>query len=556
MALRPRHIRRYRQITEVLTRHGFGAIVAQLGLQSYLDLPNRLLRRKSVKVNHKTPAQHMVLALEELGPTFIKLGQLLSTRSDLLPPTFITELSRLQDDVAPVPWPEIKTTIQAELGRPIEQLFETYEERPIAGASLAQVHVATLFTGEEVIVKVQRPGIERTIDLDLDILYDMAQLAQQRTTLGKRYQSADLAEEFGSALQAELDFRREGRNADRFRASFADEPHLHVPQIYWEYTTRRVMVQERLTGIKVDNVAALDAAGYDRSRLAAHSARIILKEVLEDGFFHADPHPGNIVVLPNEVIGLLDFGTVGHLAKADRANLIRLFVGAVQLDVDGVVEQLVRMEIADYSVDQTALRRDLRRVLLRYHGVPLEDISASEILDDLEPIIFRYQLRIPTDLWLLIKTMVIMEGVGQVLDPDFDLFEAAKPFVRRFMLRSWLPSEWGPSVLRSTTTLADLLIDLPRQTTRILGQVERGELGVQIGVPELEQTTRSLEGIANRIILGVLLAAVILGLALLIPNLDLSWPWNLLTWIIMLTFGVAVVLAMSLIWSIFRSATR
>ena len=553
MALRPRHLRRYRQIAEVLTKHGFGAIVQQLGLAHYLDLPDRILRRHPPEKETISPAHHVVLALEELGPTFVKLGQIFSTRSDLLPPAYITELSRLQDDVAPAPWETVKSTLQKELGQPISEVFAEFDEIPIAAASLAQVHAATLLSGDEVVVKVQRPDIQPIIETDLDILKDMAQLAQDRLAMAKRYQVADLADEFSSALRTELDYRREGRNADRFQTNFADEPHIYVPKVYWEYTTHQIMVMERISGIKINDIKALDAAGYDRHQLALHSAHFIIQEVLEDGFFHADPHPGNLLVMPGEVIGVLDFGTVGYLSATDRNNLVRLFVNVIQLDAEGVVDQLIRMEIASYDVDETALRRDLRRLLMHYQGVPLEEISVNEILEGLEPVIHNHNLHIPTDLWLLIKTIVIMEGVGRRLDPEFDIFDVARPYVRRLMFKIWMPSELGLSALRTVTTLTDLVFDLPRQTTRILGQVERGDLGLQIYLPQLEDVIKQVQAIANRVIVGVLLSALILGVSFLIPKLDITWPWGIFTWITVTTFITALFLALWLIWSILRT---
>jgi len=553
MALRPRHLRRYRQIAEVLTKHGFGAIVHQLGLAHYLDLPDRLLRRQLPEKEEITPARRVALALEELGRSFVKLGQILSTRSDLFPPIYVTELSRLQDDVAPESWETVKSTVQRELGQPLSEVFAEFDENPLAAASLAQVHAAILLNGDEVVVKVQRPDIQPVIETDLDILKDMAQLAQDRLALAKRYQVADLADEFSSALRGELDYRREARNADRFQVNFADEPHIYVPKIYWEHTTHQIMVMERISGIKINDIKALDAAGYDRHELALHSARFIIQEVLEDGFFHADPHPGNLLVMPGEVIGVLDFGTVGHLSSTDRTNLVRLFIHVIQLDAEGVVDQLIRMEIASYDVDEAALRRDLRRLLMHYQGVPLEEISVNEILEGLEPIIYNHNLHIPTDLWLLIKTIVIMEGVGRRLDPEFDIFEVARPYIRRLMFQIWFPGEWGLAALRTATTLTDLVFDLPRQTTRILGQVERGDLGLQIYLPQLDNVVKQTQTIANRIIVGVLLAALVLGLSLLIPRLDLTWPWSFFTWIIVATFITTLFLALWLIWSILRT---
>ena len=553
MPLTPRHLRRYRQIAEVLARHGFGALLAQLDLDHFLERPRRLFRRESTPPAEITLAQHVRLTLEELGPTFIKLGQILSTRPDLLPPTYLTELAHLQDNVPPDPWEPIKACIEEELGEPIEQLFISFDPTPIAAASLAQVHVAALPNGQEVIVKVQRPNIEQTINLDLDILYDLARLAQERTPLGQLYDLVALTEEFAASLRAELDYRREGRNADVFQANFANESHLYIPRTYWDYTTRRVLVQERIQGIKIDNIAALEAAGYDRHQIGLRCAHFIIKEILEDGFFHADPHPGNIIVMPDEVIGVMDFGMVGRLEASDRVNLIRLYVVAIQSDAEGIVEQLMRMGVADHRVDETILQRDIRRLLLKYYNRPLKEISAREILEEIEPIIYRHHLHLPSNLWLLVKTLVMMEGTGLKLDPDFDIFAVSQPYVRRFMRRLWLPSEWGPSVLHGVTNWADLLATFPRHTTRILKQIERGQLALQLHLPELDPAIHRLDNITNRLILAVLLAALIVALALLIPTLNLTWPWGLLTWIIIISFVITSILALWLIVSILRS---
>ena len=338
MHLRPRHIRRYREIAEILADHGFGTVLTQLGLSDRLNLPRRVLRRKPTMEDELSVSRRLRLTIEDLGPTYVKLGQILSTRSDLLPPEYLEELSYLQDRVAPASWESAKSVIESELDASIQDLFAQIDPSPMAAASLAQVHQAILPNGDDVVVKIQRPGIEKTINLDLDILYDFASVAQNRTSFGERYELADLAEEFAISLRTELDFRREGRNADRFRENFSKEKHLYVPQIYWEYTTRRVLVQERITGIKIDNITALDAAGYNRHRLATHAADFVLKEVLEDGLFHADPHPGNLLILPGEVLGVLDFGTVGRLDNRDRINFARLFSVADQMDTEGIVD--------------------------------------------------------------------------------------------------------------------------------------------------------------------------------------------------------------------------
>jgi len=553
MPLTHRHLQRYRQIVEVLARHGFGVALTQLGLDRHLDLPRRLLRREQPSAGEITTTQHVRLALEELGPTFVKLGQLLSTRPDLLPLSYITELSRLQDDVPPCPWEPIKACVETELGQPVEQLFVTFDPVPIAAASLGQVHAATLADGQEVVVKVQRPAIEPIIDLDLDILYDVARLAQDRTPWSGIYDLVEIAEDFAANLRAELDYRREGRNIDRFRANFRGERYLHVPEVFWDYTTRRVLVMERIDGVKIDDLVTLDAAGYDRHRIALHCARMIVKEILEDGFFHADPHPGNFIVLPGEVIGAMDFGQVGYLDSRDRADLVHLYIVAVQMDAAGIVEQLIRIGAADYRVDRIALERDLNRLLRKYHGMPLKEIQAGKVMEEMMTVAFRHHLRFPSDLWLLGKTLVMMEGIGLKLDPDFDMFAVSEPYVERFKHRLWLPSEWGPSALRSAADWADLLLRFPRQTSRLLDQAERGDLEVQVKLPDLPQATDRLDRIANRLAVSILVAAFTLGLAWLIPTLDLTWPWEWLTWLVLAAFVAMGMLGLWLLWSIWRS---
>ncbi|PKO22586.1 MAG: hypothetical protein CVU38_08645 [Chloroflexi bacterium HGW-Chloroflexi-1] len=527
-SLRPiRHLRRYREIAGVFFRHGFGFAFDHLGPEwRPLRRAPRLPPLKALPPLPEDLATHFRLALEELGPTFVKLGQILSTRPDLLPPSYIAELSKLQDSVPPAPWEAIRAVLTQELGREPEALFAAIDPQPMAAASLAQVHATTLPDGEEVVVKVQRPNIIPTISIDLEILSALAVRAQA-TPLGQVYDFVGIADDFAFTLRNELDYRREGRNADRFQANFARESHLYVPRVYWEYTTQRVLVLERIHGIKIDDIPALDAAGYDRHRVALHSARIIIKEVLEDGFFHADPHPGNFAVMPGEVIGAMDFGMVGYLRDRDRLDLIRLYIASVGLDTDGIVEQLIRMGAANVEVDRKGLSQDIDRLLTKYYSLPLKDIRAREVVEEIMPIAYRHHLRLPSNLWLLGKTLAMMEGLGLQLDPDFDMFAVSEPFVRRLAWRLALPRRaWGQELLRQGADWGELISRLPRTGNRLLEQAERGEL-FQIRLQDADSIMSRLDRLATRLALSVLVAALIVSLALLIPLTTAGGPLQL-----------------------------
>lgn len=548
-----RHLRRYQEIAQVFIRHGLGELVDLLELQPYLALPRRLIRRWREEAPPLGAPQRLRLALEELGPTFIKLGQVLSTRPDLIPPAYIIELTKLQDTVPPEPWEPIQEQIEAELGAPAGELFATIGREPIAAASLAQVHPATLHDGNRVVVKVQRPGIEKTIEVDLEILQDIVRLLQGRVALARLYDLPQIARGFATTLRMELDFYREGHNAERFRENFSEDPYLYVPEIHWDFTTRRVLVMERIEGIKIDDVEGLDRSGYDRRRIAANAARMVVKEVLEDGFFHADPHPGNFIVMPGEVIGAMDFGMVGHLSYRIRADLTRLYVAAIQMDEQGLVDQLSRMGATAADVDRIALEHDLARLLRKYYGLPLKAIRAQDVMQDATPVAFRHHLRLPSQLWLLGKTLAMLEGVGLQLDPDFDFIAFSRPYVRRFLLKMVDLRNLGPRLIKTGGDWSDLLGLLPRVGSQLLVQAERGELELALEHKGLDRALNRFDRSANRISLSVLLAALIVGLALIIPAFNLAEEVGLATVLVVAGFAGASLLGLWLVFSIWRS---
>jgi len=548
-----RHLKRYREIAQVFLRHGFGELVDLLELQPYLAFPRRLIGQWREETPPLGAPQRLRLALEELGPTFIKLGQVLSTRPDLIPPAYVAELAKLQDSVPPEPWEPIQERIETELGAAITELFADFDEVPIAAASLAQVHPATLRNGTAVVLKVQRPGIKEVIDVDLEILQDVAQLLEGRVSLARMYDLPEIARQFATTLRMELNFHREAHNAERFRGNFSDNPYLYVPEVIWPFTTRRVLVMERIAGIKIDNIEALDDAGYDRHQIAVHAAQMVLKEVLEDGFFHADPHPGNFFVMPGEVIGAMDFGMVGRLSYRLRTNLTRLYIAIVQMDEQSIVDQLIRMGATTPDVDRVGLQQDLARLLRKYRGLPLEAIQAQEVMEDATPLAFRHHLRLPSELWLLGKTLAMLEGVALKLDPGFDIIAFSKPYVRRFLLQMLLPRNLAPQLLKAGGDWSELISLLPRIGSQLLIQAERGQIGVTLEHKGLDQALDRLDQSANRISLSVLLAALIVGLALVIPAFNLAEEFGLATVVVIAGFIAVSLIGAWLAFSIWRS---
>ncbi len=547
-----RHLRRYRRIGATFVRHGFGFAIDRL----QPAVRNRLGRSKTMplRVPSEGLAEHFRLALEELGPTFVKFGQVLSTRPDLLPPAYIAELSRLQDAVPPESWEEMHALLTRELGKSPEEIFASIDPLPIAAASLSQVHAASLRNGDDcpVVVKIQRPRVREQIETDLSILAELAAGAQ-RTPLARYYDLPAIVDEFAYTLRNELDYAREGRSADRFRENFEDVPSLYIPQIYWEYTTQRVLTMERLSGIKIDDIAAMDAAQVDRKVVAQRSAEIIVKEILEDGFFHADPHPGNFVVMPGNIIGAMDFGMVGHVDETLRLDLIRLYAAAVDVDAGAVVDQLIRMGAVDEEINRRRLSMDVRRFLDRYRGVTLEELRADEMFADIVPIAFRHHIRLPADLWLLGKTLSMIEGVGRCLDPDFDMFAVSEPIVRHLIRRLLIPgAPKSRTLLRLGTDWADVTTLLPRAAGRVLQQAERGDL-FAVRVKDTDRVLHVLDQLATRLSLSVLVAGLTMGLAVLIP----STTGNVLARIVtILGFLLSATLSAWLVISILRAGRR
>ena len=526
-----RHLQRYSEVVSIFARHGFGFLFnrSEPGLRTWVRFSRRA-SQMDVPPQIDNLAVHFRQALEEAGPTFVKFGQILSTRPDLLPLSFITELSKLVDSVSPEPWEKIRAVLTRELGREPETVFASIDPQPIASASLAQVHAAVLPDGQEVVIKVQPPNIISLIDTDLEILSVLATRAQN-TSLGRVSDFTGIADDFSFTLRNELDYQREGRNADRLRESFADTPDLlYIPEVYWDLSTRQVLVMEHIHGIKINDIPALDAAGYDRHKVALNSASATVKQVMEDGFFHADPHSGNYLILPGDVIGLVDFGKVGYLRDKDRVDLIRLFMSAIQMDVDGLIDQLARMGAVMEDVDQNRLAHDLHRFLNKYNGTPIKYIRAQELIDEITAITFRHHLRLPATWWLVGQTIAMLEGIGLQLDPDFDVFKAAEPHIKRLMPKIFLPHDgWARNVLMDVTIWGELFHRLPRVGNRMLERLERNE-PFRMEIRDLDRILIRVDRWVTRLALSLLVAAFVVGLPIL---LILTTPGSLPSWLIL-----------------------
>ncbi|MBX0329032.1 AarF/ABC1/UbiB kinase family protein [Oscillochloris sp. ZM17-4] len=508
-----RYLGRYREIAQVLVHHGFGYFVEQLGLISLLSLPRRVVLRVP-PTPPLSSAERLREALITLGPTFVKLGQALSTRPDLVPAEFVHELGKLQDTVPSFPSHIAIATIEESLGRPISDLFASFDRTPLAAASLGQVHTATLHSGDLVVVKVQRPDIAGRINTDLAILADLAALAEERFTLGSQYRLVELVREFTMTLRAELDYRREGRNADRFRQLFAGAPEVYIPKIYWEYSDSLVLTSERLFGVKINDPSALADAGIDKALLARSSMQVILEEIFSFGFFHSDPHPGNFFALPGNCLGVVDFGQVGSLDRPTTQGLLLLLSALVDHDTRGVLRALEQLEVLSRRAITPGLRRDMEHFTEGFVDRPLSDLSARETIGELLVLLRRHQISLPGPLAMLLKALVMMEGLGMQLDPSLDVFGIARPYAQRAIAEQFSPSALGARALNRSRALGETALELPQQVSDLLQRLNDGELKVQTRELELRRLGGAIIGAANRLAVALVIAALILGVGM------------------------------------------
>lgn len=538
------HLNRSRQIASVLVTHGWG----------YLSHNGHHPLQESLPHRHTAQTRPELLrsALEELGTTFIKLGQILSTRADLLPPDYLTELTKLQDSASPVPFSAIQEALVTEFGQPIESLFADFDPEPLASASIGQAHAATLPDGTEVVVKIRRPGVVEQVNEDLEILKELAASASRHWEFADRYDLAGLVDEFSQTLRSELDYVREGHSAERFAANFASDPSIHIPRVFWDATTSRVLTLERIRGVKINDLAGLDAQGTDRRWLAECATNVVLKMVCEDGFFHADPHPGNFFIEPDGAIGLIDFGMTGVLDERTRERLADLLISVNHQDADRLVDVFLDLGVTRKRIDRALLRRDIEHLLSTYWGLPLSELKVTTLLNDAFAVMRRNHLHLPSNLALLLKTVIMIEGLGVNLDPDFHLTAALAPYTEQLIMREYSPFRWIRGLGRAGMDFARLGAEMPQQLRRIMSAAEEGNFQIGMHPEGFDPIINRLEKISNRIVLGVIAAAFINGLAVLV-SVYKPPGWERWAWVVF-AFGFlcALLLGIYLAWSILR----
>ena len=512
-----RHLQRYRQILTVLFKYGFGDLVDILKIEQYLEIGLQMISRKRrEEVERLTRAERVRMALEELGPTFIKLGQVLSTRPDLIPVEFIEELSKLQDHVPPFAYAEVAQIIESELGAAPGDIFLRFEETPLAAASIGQVHRAQLKDGEEVAVKVQRPGIRKIIEVDLEIMLHLASLMERHLEEFQVSRPARIVEEFARTLEKEIDYTIEASHIERFSRQFIDDETVYVPKVFREATTGRVLTMEYIDGIKASEVHRIEQAGLDRKIITARGADLILKQIFDHGFFHADPHPGNIFVLANNVICYLDFGMMGSVDRQTREDFADLVHSVVRRDESGAMQALLMLTQYDKEPDTRLLARDLADFMGQHLYKPLKYIQMEKLLQQLLELVSRHRLRIPPDLFLMMKALATVEGVGLSLDPDFHMINQAAPFIQRVKMERLHPKRVASDILKSGTELVRLIQEIPGELRELLRQMKRGKVKMEFEHRGLEPMLATHDQISNRIAFSIVIGALIIGSALIV----------------------------------------
>lgn len=507
-----RDLGRLNEIAGVLVRHGFGDTVRRLGLADALERAGHALHRDhAADLARLEPPVQTRLAIEELGPTFVKLGQILAGRADLFGPDWIAEFARLHSHVPAVPIDDLRAQLREDLGDEPEAVFERFDVEPLAAASIAQVHRARTKAGDEVIVKIRRPGIREIIEADLRLLDRLAAVAESELPALQPYRPRQLVRELARSLQRELDLAAECHNAERIAGNLAVLPHVLIPKVHWEYTHERINVQAYIDGIPGSDLDRISADGLDRLLLARRGAQAVLKMIVEDGFFHADPHPGNVFYLPGNRIAFIDFGMVGRLSARRREELLQLLLGLVEREPQAVADVLLDWTGDGHGANLGVLEGEIEAFVDQYHGTPLADLHLGQMLADVTTILREHRLALPSDLALLIKAFISLEGMGRGLDPGFHMATEALPILRQVMRARYQPKALGKRAWQTLRRGLALAEQIPHDVSRALRNLRRGRMQLHIDLAHLKRVGDQLDRAANRLSLAMVIAALIIG---------------------------------------------
>ncbi len=533
------------EIAQVAVRHGFGYFFARNKLTDLLPW------RESLPESDGSPSergQRLREMLDELGPTFVKFGQLLSTRPDIVPPDIIVELRKLQDDVTPVPFAQVREVVEAELGQPLERLFLEFDETPIAAASIGQVHAAVLPNGRRVAVKVQRPTAPRQIEADLGLLYQAAKIAKDRVRALDFVDAKQLVDEFARSLREELDYRVEAKNAQAFHRHFAGDRHVEVPRVFWSYSGARVLTLEFLEGIQIADLDPAVTPVEDRRRLAYLMAEAWMTMIFRHGFFHGDPHPANVLVLGPDRIGLVDFGQAGKLTEDDMTKLTALFIDAAAENIEALPKRLSDLGVRYDKRREAEFVGYLRELYARYYGVRLSDIDPVQAIREAFELIYTMNLHLPARFVLLDKAIATLGSVGAELYPDFNVFEIAKPYARALVVERFTPGRMAGLARKEVRDLARIARVMPYQIHDILEVVREGRLEVRLPQSELDEAMKHLDVATNRLVVALVVAAGLIGSSFLAAAAT-GEGLRILSGV---GFGLSLLLGIWLMWGVIR----
>ncbi len=488
-----------------------------LKIEQYIEIGLQLIvRNRRDRLEKLSRAERVRMAFEELGPTYIKFGQILSVRPDLIPADFTRELSKLQDEVPPFPFSEASKAIETEFGSPPEELFDFFDETPFASASIGQVHRAELEDGEMVAVKVQRPGIKKIIEIDLEIMLHLATLMERHIEEMSLYRPVKIVEEFARTLEKEIDYTIEATSMERFARHFLDDPTIYIPKVFRDKTTEHVITMELVSGIKISEIDRLEEAGLDRKTITARGADCFLKQIFDFGFFHADPHPGNIFVLPDNVICPLDFGMTGSVDRQNREDFVDLIDSVVHRNEARVTRILLKLTDWDDEPDIRLLEKDVSDFMGQHLYKPLKDIKIGKLLNHLLELASRYYLMIPPDIFLMMKALTTIEGVALVLDPEFDMIAQTAPFIERVKLARFYPGRIAGDIIKIGSGMLQFIQQFPKDTLEITRLIRQQKLSLKWEHKGLETMLATHDRISNRISFSIIIAALIIGSALIV----------------------------------------